>query len=155
MKSKSRSWSQSFGRNPQYPFLFLIKSGDKIQMSEFRTIGIWYYSKKTETVSAKVKKFENQKKVKLDFETVSIFQDLLLGSHCCFDLSGGLQGWQDVKVIIICKVTVIIRVIIFKAIVIAIAQILSSSVCRNSGKAEWGKKCCSNPDSPVIKTIEF
>jgi len=39
--------------------------------------------------------------------------DLLLGSHCCFDLSGGLQGW-------------------------------------NSGKAEWGKKCCSNPDSPVI-----
>jgi len=39
--------------------------------------------------------------------------DLLLGSHCCFDLSGGLEGW-------------------------------------NSGKAEWGKKCCSNPDSPVI-----
>jgi len=39
--------------------------------------------------------------------------DLLLGTHCCFDLSGGLQGWS-------------------------------------SGKAEWGKKCCSNPDSPVI-----
>ena len=27
--------------------------------------------------------------------------------------------------------------------------------CRNSGKAEWGKKCCSNPDSPVIIIITF
>ena len=47
---------------------------------------------KTKTVSAKSEEVERR------FETISIFQDLLLGSHCCFDLSGGLEGWWDIKI---------------------------------------------------------
>lgn len=42
-----------------------------------------------------------------------VCKDLLLGDHCCFDISGGLKGWY-------------------------------------SSEAEWGKKCCSNSQSPVI-----
>jgi len=57
----------------------MINSADKILMSAIQ--------RQPKQSQQKVKK------LKLDFETISILQDLLLGSHCCFDLSGGLQGW--------------------------------------------------------------
>ena len=63
MKSISRSWSKSFGRKLQYPFLFLKNLEIKSKCQSSADLKFGYHSKTSKRVAAKGKKLKILKKV--------------------------------------------------------------------------------------------